>query len=65
MQDVEDLGLEAGEESALEEELELLQHVGGISSALQNAEELLSGEESGGTAVDRTEEAAEELSATV
>lgn len=63
VQDVEDLGLEAGEESALEEELELLQHVGGISSALQNAEELLSGEESGGTAVDRTEEAAEELSA--
>ena len=62
VQDVEDLGLEAGEESALEEELELLQHVGGISSALQNAEELLSGEESGGTAVDRTEEAAEELS---
>lgn len=63
VQDVEDLGLEAGEESALEEELELLQHVGGISSALQNAEELLSGEESGGTAVGRTEEAAEELSA--
>lgn len=63
VQDVEDLGLEAGEESALEEELELLQHVGGISSALQNAEELLSGEESGGTAVNRTEEAAEELSA--
>ena len=63
VQDVEDLGLEAGEESALEEELELLQHVGGISSAIQNAEELLSGEESGGTAVDRTEEAAEELSA--
>lgn len=63
VRDVEDLGLEAGEESALEEELELLQHVGGISSALQNAEELLSGEESGGTAVDRTEEAAEELSA--
>lgn len=63
VQDVEDLGLEAGEESALEEELELLQHVGGISSALQNAEELLSGEESGGTAVDRTEGAAEELSA--
>lgn len=61
--EVDALGLEAGEEDALEEELNLLQHAESIAAALQNAAEALDGSDADGSAVMMTDAAAEELAA--
>lgn len=61
--DVDGLGLTMGEEDALEEELELLQHGEAIASALRNAAEALDSMESDTSAVLLTDAAREELSA--
>ena len=60
--EVDELGLEQGEEEALEEELNLLQHAESIAAALQAAAEAIDGEDADGSAVLLTEAAAEELS---
>ena len=60
--EVDELGLEQGEEDALEEELNLLQHAESIAAALQAAAEAIDGEDADGSAVLLTEAAAEELS---
>ena len=56
--EVDELGLEQGEEDALEEELNLLQHAESIAAALQAAAEAIDGEDADGSAVLLTEAAA-------
>ena len=58
---VEQLGLEAGEEEALEEELTILQHAESIADALQNAADALDGGDAEATAVLLTDAAGDEL----
>ena len=60
--EVDELGLELGEEDALEEEMNLLQHAESIAAALQAAADAIDGEDADGSAVLLTEAAAEELS---
>lgn len=60
--EVDALGLEIGEEDALEEELNILQHAENIVTALQNAADALDGTDTDVTAVMLTDAAAEELS---
>lgn len=59
--EVDELGLELGEEDALEEEMNLLQHAESIAAALQAAADAIDGEDADGSAVLLTEAAAEEL----
>lgn len=61
VQAVDEIELEAGEESALEEELSVLQHAESISEALQNAADAVDGERNDNAAVITVEDAAEEL----
>ncbi len=61
-QEIDALELEQGEESALEEELTILQHAEGIAAALQNAADALDGDGAEMSAVTLTEAAGEELS---
>lgn len=62
VQEIDALELEQGEESALEEELTILQHAEGIAAALQNAADALDGDGTEISAVTLTEAAGEELS---
>lgn len=61
VEDVDQLGVEAGEEDALEEEMRLLEHAESVSSALHNAIEILDGAESENSAVVMTDTAANAL----
>ena len=53
--EVDELGLELGEEDALEEEMNLLQHAESIAAALQAAADAIDGEDADGSAVLLTE----------
>lgn len=60
--DIDALELEVGEESALEEELVVLQHSENIVSALQNTADAIDGNTSDATAISILDNASEELS---
>ncbi len=62
VQDVDELELETGEETALEEELVVLQHAENISEALQNAFDAIDGDSNDVSAVQMTNNAGDELS---
>lgn len=62
VQAVDELALDYGEETALEEELSVLQHAESISEALRNAADAIDGDQNEMSAVQMTGNAADELS---